>query len=69
MEIPFASSLAATGWDAQPGATKFFIGMLVLGIILTVTGVRRNENKKKAGLAVFGLLITVGSTIAALYVK
>lgn len=67
MEI--TQTLAATGWSALSDTTKFFVYVMIAGVVIATIGVRRNEIKKKAGVAVFGLILAVGGAIAALYVK
>ena len=53
---------------AQPTqVTWVALVALIVGIVMVIAGVRRNELKKKAGLAVTGLVITVLSAWIALY--
>lgn len=70
MKIQLASEAARLAAEStQHGPLLPGLGLMGVGLVMTVAGVRRNELKKKAGLAVMGLIIILAGAMWLLYGK
>ena len=69
MKIHLAATAARAAEGTSHGPLLPSLALMGVGIVMAVVGVRRNEFKKKAGLAVTGLIIVLVGAMWLVYGK